>query len=607
MKIRKWAALLLLLALLPTVGCGEAAQVGEIAQPDNPVLRVRLARLNIADRVDLSLNGLYGLDTGDGPAMTFPRNSELTILLREGGLVVYYRGMRWEAGESLKLIRFEAAGDENGLRFQTDGNLYEGDLWLTAGDEGIRAVLHIRLEDYLLGVVGYEMSDSFPLDALKAQSVAARTYALKRVGRYDDYDVVDTTNDQVFKGRDLSQTNAARAIAETRGVCGYDGDALANCYFGATNGGQTELAENRWGADSAAFYLQMFDDPYDLANPRSNVRSVTLPKKAKAGEVVSLGLRQVLCAALSEELLARGWDASPESLRVDTVTAVSVDTPMYAEPSRLYTKLHITLTYSGRTRTDPAVAVNMPDEQEVELFASAPTTTVAPTPAPTAAPTAESDATDAPTPSPSPTPAPIYGEFTAVEEPVSLDIDLFPEGETQLGLSHNSYANELITVRETDEAFILESRRYGHGVGLSQRGAEWMALMHQKTWLEILQFYYPGLEFKRFTGEELPASTLRPIQLETPGPRPTATPRPTLMPVTQDVPEGGWIAVVTGIDDDSTLNLRSAPDMDGEIVRRLYKNQRLVVLERCPEEGWVHVRTDAAEGYVMESFLSEEE
>lgn len=92
----------------------------------------------------------------------------------------------------------------------------------------------------------------------------------------------------------------------------------------------------------------------------------------------------------------------------------------------------------------------------------------------------------------------------------------------------------------------------------------------------------------------------------TPGPAPTPTPRPTLMPVNQSPTDGQWIALVTGIDDDSSLNLRSLPDLSGEIVLRLYKNQRPLVLERCEDEGWVRVRTDAAEGYVMESYLSAE-
>ena len=63
---------------------------------------------------------------------------------------------------------------------------------------------------------------------------------------------------------------------------------------------------------------------------------------------------------------------------------------------------------------------------------------------------------------------------------------------------------------------------------------------------------------------------------------------------------------MTEIDDDSSLNLRKTPDLGGEILMRLYKGQQVLVLERCPQEGWVKVRTDVAEGYVVEEYLTAE-
>ena len=93
----------------------------------------------------------------------------------------------------------------------------------------------------------------------------------------------------------------------------------------------------------------------------------------------------------------------------------------------------------------------------------------------------------------------------------------------------------------------------------------------------------------------------------TAGPAPSPTPRPTLMPATMEAAGGQWYALVTGIDDDSSLNLRATPELNGEIVMRLYKNQRLLVLERCQEEGWVKVKTDVAEGYVVEKYLTTED
>ncbi|HPR78413.1 MAG TPA: SH3 domain-containing protein, partial [Candidatus Limiplasma sp.] len=56
--------------------------------------------------------------------------------------------------------------------------------------------------------------------------------------------------------------------------------------------------------------------------------------------------------------------------------------------------------------------------------------------------------------------------------------------------------------------------------------------------------------------------------------------------------------------EDSTLNLRATPDLSGDVLMKLYREQQLIVLEECDQEGWVRVKTDAVEGYVMEKFLT---
>ena len=132
-----------------------------------------------------------------------------------------------------------------------------------------------------------------------------------------------------------------------------------------------------------------------------------------------------------------------------------------------------------------------------------------------------------------------------------------------------------------------------------------MARTYGKTYTEILAFYYPGMTLMRYAAEDAPLPTVAQPLTETAGPVPTPTPRPTLMPVSQALPQGAWYATVTEIDDDSTLNLRDAPDASGKVLMRLYKNQQLIVLEECPQEDWVKVRTDAVEGYVMEKFLTQ--
>ena len=616
---RALSALVALMLLLPCAALGAenadtfAAAPGEA--PQN--IRVLLTRLGGKQRLDMTLNGSYSAET-DGASLMFGRGADITVLLIDSRLYLYYMDVRVDAGTSLTLKRHPVeSGTVNGVLFANNLSIYEGDLQLTATEGAIRMILTIGTEDYVKGVVPYEMSESFPLEALKAQAVAARTYAVSKalLNRKNEYDVVDNTNDQSYRGRRDSNVQAGIAVDATTGVCGFYKDNLAMCYYSASNGGQTELAEHVWGKEEARGYLDMRDDPYDLENPQSKVQSVQLPKKSAEVADTPYVLRLLLSHSMADVLTGAGYDATPESLRVDSVTAVSVDTPLFAEPSRLYSMLHITFTYSARTRTEgesvaadgPVVSETTPtpatqwldEDEEVSLF----------TPEPNAQPIAEQTATPEPTqtpmPTPSPTPVPSYGPFVKVKEPVTLDIPIFPDAEKWLSLGINSYDNEMVTVTEDTDNFTIESRRFGHGVGMSQRGAEWMAGKYGKTYTEILAFYYPGMTLMRYAETDAALTTVQPALMQTAGPVPTPTPQPTLMPVTQALPVGAWYAEVTEIDDDSSLNLRSAPDTTADVLMRLYKHQQLVVLENCPQEGWVRVRTDVVEGYVMEKFLTQ--
>ncbi len=77
--------------------------------------------------------------------------------------------------------------------------------------------------------------------------------------------------------------------------------------------------------------------------------------------------------------------------------------------------------------------------------------------------------------------------------------------------------------------------------------------------------------------------------------------------MTSDLPAGSYLAEITGIEADSSVNLREEPNTSSTVLRRLYLHQQLIVLPDCEEEGWAHVKTDAMEGYVMESFLQRQE
>ena len=560
------------------------------AEEAAPSIRVLLRRLALTDRIDLSLSGAYSLSWGKNSRMLLPAGSELTVQVRQDQLILFFSGASLNCGAKLLLARVTSDSAEkasrtallsHGLRIAPGDALYLGDLALTVSGGQLQPVLSISVEDYLLGVVPYEMSDDFPLEALKAQAVCARTYALGRVDPKKAWDVVDTTNDQVFRGLTGSHSRSAEAVTATAGLVGYSGGTLAHCYYSASNGGQTELPSHVWAGEESSRCFATVDDPYDVENPESIVKKASFRKDAS-------GLPDALLEMIIPTILAQPQMADyvqqPDCLRLDAVTEVSLSNPRFRSPSRLMTKLNLTLQVSGRRLLAPVTPDPLTYEPEEDLVSPLPLET--------------------------PSSGPVLSSFTPVGT-FTLSLDLFPALIRVLGLSIYGADNEIITVSEEADRFVLTAGRYGHGVGMSQRGAQWMAARYKKNFQQILSFYFPGMVLKKAASGAAQLSTPDPLLAETPGPAATPTPRPTLMPVSEaslnDLPEGAWLASVENIEDDSSLNLRADPSPAGEILMRLYKHQRLVVLETCEDPVWVHVRTDAVEGYVMVSFLEKAE
>lgn len=119
------------------------------------------------------------------------------------------------------------------------------------------------MESYLKGVVGYEMSDYFPLEALKAHAVAARNYALFKLAAESakGYDFDDTVMYQVYKGYDDKLQNIIRAVDETRFIILLHNDKLIEALYSAWHGGYSEDAVNVWG--NSVIYLKSKADTFE--------------------------------------------------------------------------------------------------------------------------------------------------------------------------------------------------------------------------------------------------------------------------------------------------------------------------------------------------------
>lgn len=136
--------------------------------------------------------------------------------------------------------------------FLVKGNKYRGDMKAipSSWGNGITLINVLPMEDYLKGVVPSEIVPSWRMDAIKAQAVAARTYATYHRNGYrsSGYDVTDDTRTQVYRGFSAETAATNRAVSETAGeVVTYAGKPI-DALFHSSGGGFTENSENVWGS-----------------------------------------------------------------------------------------------------------------------------------------------------------------------------------------------------------------------------------------------------------------------------------------------------------------------------------------------------------------------
>lgn len=150
------------------------------------------------------------------------------------------------------------------------GHWYRGTLEIfpaLKNNKVLTIVNTLPLEEYLYGVVPAEMPSSWPLEALKTQAVAARTYVLGHLGQFagDGFDVMPTTTSQVYGGVEEETPVTNQAINETRGKVVTFNSKLISAFYYASSGGITESSLDAWGTDIP--YLRSVED-FDQDSPK---------------------------------------------------------------------------------------------------------------------------------------------------------------------------------------------------------------------------------------------------------------------------------------------------------------------------------------------------
>ncbi|HYR76577.1 MAG TPA: SpoIID/LytB domain-containing protein [Pyrinomonadaceae bacterium] len=162
-------------------------------------------------------------------------------------LLAFARGASPVLRSSAPLVFASSTGAAAPVRF--NDKPYRGKIEVFANTRGALTVVNvIGLEDYVRGVVPNELSPGgYPaIEALKAQAIAARTYALRNRGQFssEGYDLLPTTRSQVYRGLSSEHPLSSRAVEETRGIVAtYNGEPI-NALYTSTCGGRTENSEN---------------------------------------------------------------------------------------------------------------------------------------------------------------------------------------------------------------------------------------------------------------------------------------------------------------------------------------------------------------------------
>ena len=508
-RTKRIAALLLTLLVLFAAAAMALADSGVVSGTTvSGTVRVYLSSIASNTSVDITVDGSYTI--GGDTSREVPRGAKLTVSNSGGTLRMTMNGASQTMGSRFKLRRHQSGGS-NGVyiaQARKPQNLYPGDIEFIAKGGNVQIVVHVYMEDYMRGVLPYEMDNSFPLEALKAQAVAARTYALKKMSaQAATYDVVDTTSDQVYNGTPAGNERCVQAVTETSGIVGtVNGEYMAS-YYTASNGGQTESVANAWGSGSYS-YLRIKDDPYDLRNGASIAKSVTFYRDGTTSVSALTELLRSEAAAL----------VGARSVNISAITHVTPHTPKYDEPSRVYTKVDVGLELSG------------------------------------------------------------YGYVT-------VTLDYFNQIESMCAMSINVLKNETLTAVETVGGFKLTARRFGHGVGMSQRGAQQMG-KEGLTYDQILEFYYPGLVRTRYTM--------------------TRTILPSIDGTAGGVGDGpvadAKSAIVTLSNPLDSLNLRKEANTTSAILATMAHGTQVTLLEMG--SAWSRVQYGTLSGYVKNEYIS---
>ena len=314
--------------------------------------------------------------------------------------------------------------------FTLDGKQYRGNVIFRPHDGKITVINEIMLDDYVCGVVAGEMPSSWPEEALKAQSVAARCYALKSLNKHADFgfDLCSTTNCQVYGGIASETERTNKAVMDTAGIVASYDNKVVDTLFYSSNGGYVEAAENVWGGSYP--YFKTFKDEYEKTDEIS-------------GAVWTVSFS-------AEEIKTKLKDNG-----VDIGDILGMKVVKTSESGRVL-EVKITGTTGTKSYTKSYARTFLGLKSQLYTITA-------------------------------PQGSAVYG--------------ISATGQSRVSGEYYILTAEGLDTRKTsagDGKYIISGRGYGHGVGMSQWGARYMAEAG-RTYEDIIKYYFKGAELKNYS------------------------------------------------------------------------------------------------------------
>lgn len=209
---------------------------------------VRVLLQENSESVTLTGEGSYAIECLQAGQQEVYYSSKPITIVNEGGRLDVLAKSGVPLAENVDEVNLLARGNDN--RLVLDGKRYRGLFKALPNGQVVRVINIVYLEDYLKGVVPPEIGarPEAELEAVKAQAVAARTYAISHLEQYpgEPYDMKSSIIDQVYNGFDVENRIANRAISETAGLIAMYNDDFIQAYYHSTCGGLTDDVAAVW-------------------------------------------------------------------------------------------------------------------------------------------------------------------------------------------------------------------------------------------------------------------------------------------------------------------------------------------------------------------------